>query len=90
MTNVIAEMNKAGLTILGLSEVRWKDAGDFMSEGVSVIYTGGEESKNGISILLDEKVARCVNGVGPREMWRQTHHGDNKSPPSKYRDHAGL
>src|SRR6218665_485332 len=34
-----------------------------MSEGVRVIYTGGEESKNGIAILLDEKVARCLDGV---------------------------
>src|SRR6218665_4087207 len=63
LTNVIGEMKKAGLNILGLSEVRWKDAGEFMSEGVRVIYTGGEESQNGIAILLDEKVARCVDGV---------------------------
>src|SRR6218665_420495 len=33
-----------------------------MREGVRVIYTGGEESQNGIAILLDEKVARCVDG----------------------------
>src|SRR6218665_2469071 len=59
LTNVIGEMKKAGLNILGLSEVRWKDAGEFMSEGVRVIYTGGEESQNGIAILL---VARCIDG----------------------------
>src|SRR6218665_432532 len=29
LTNVIGEMKKAGLKILGLSEVRWKDAGEF-------------------------------------------------------------
>jgi hypothetical protein len=63
LTNVIGEMRKAGLDILGLSEVRWKEAGDFMSEGVRVIYTGGEESQNGVAILLDERVAKCVDRV---------------------------
>jgi len=63
LTNVIGETRKAGLNILGLSEVRWNDAGDFTSEGVRVIYTGGEESQNGVAILLDEKVEKCVDEV---------------------------
>ena len=63
LTNVIGEMRKAGLNILGLAEVRRKDSGDIIREGFRVIYTGGEESQNGIAILLDEKVATCVDGV---------------------------
>ena len=63
LTNVIGEMRKADLDILGLSEVRWREEGDFVSEGVRVIYTGGEESKNGVAILLGERVAKCVDKV---------------------------
>ena len=28
-----------------------------------MIYIGGEESQNGIAIVLDEKVARCIDRV---------------------------
>jgi len=57
LMNVIGDMKTSDSpkNILGLSKVRWKDGGDFMSEGVRVIYTGGEESQNGVAILLDEK-----------------------------------
>ena len=53
------------MNILGLSELRWKDAGDFTREGVGVIYTGDEESQNGVASLLDERVVIhvCVDGV---------------------------
>ena len=54
---------ETGLNILGLLEDRRKDAGDFTSEGVRVVYTGGEENQNGVAIQLDEKVAKSVNGV---------------------------
>ena len=37
LTNVIGEMNTASLDILGLAEMSWKDAGDFMNEVVRVI-----------------------------------------------------
>ena len=33
-----------GLNILGLSEVRWKDGGNFVSDGVRIMYAGGKES----------------------------------------------
>lgn len=37
LTNVMGEMRRARLDILGLSDIRWKEAGDFVSEGVRVI-----------------------------------------------------
>src|ERR1700733_4627280 len=42
LAGVIGEMRKAKLNILGLSEVRWKETGDFISDGFRVIYSGGD------------------------------------------------
>jgi exonuclease III len=63
LINVISEMRRANINILGLSEIRWKDGGDFISDGVRVVYTGGHESKRGVAILMDEKTAKCVKEI---------------------------
>src|SRR6218665_2398757 len=34
LTNVIREMKRANLDVMGLAETRWKEEGDFTSEGV--------------------------------------------------------
>src|ERR1043165_7305701 len=38
LANVIGEMRRAELDILGLAEVRWKEGGEFISEGIKVVY----------------------------------------------------
>src|SRR6218665_3602860 len=43
-----------------LSEVRWKEGGDFTSDGVRVIYTEGKGGQSGVAILLEERIAKCV------------------------------
>jgi len=60
LANVTQEMKRAKISILGLSEVRWKEGGDFFSDGVRVIYAGGTESQRGVAILLDEGAAKSV------------------------------
>jgi len=47
LANVIKEMKRANLEVMGLAETRWKEEGDFTSEGVKIIHTGGENGKNG-------------------------------------------
>ena len=63
LANVISEMRRADLDILGLAEVRWKEGGETTSEGIRILYAGGEENQNGVAILLSERVARCVTGI---------------------------
>jgi hypothetical protein len=53
LENVKVEMKIMKINILGLSEVSWKDSGDFMSEDVRVIYAGGKESQRGVAVILD-------------------------------------
>ena len=40
LANVIIEMKRGQVNILGLSEVRRKECDDFVSDGVRVVYSG--------------------------------------------------
>ena len=60
LANVINEMKRGKLNVLGLSEMRWRESGDFTSEGVRIIYAGGNESQRGVALLLDQETAKCV------------------------------
>ena len=73
LENVKIEMKENGLSVLGLSEVRWRkeneeeeERGDFMSDDVRVIYSGGEECQRGVAVLLDKEWAKRVIGVEKR------------------------
>jgi len=63
LANVIKEMRQAKLDVLGLTEVRWKDGGDFVSDGVRVINASGDESQRGVAVLLDGTEAKCITSV---------------------------
>src|SRR6266581_8707580 len=56
LEEVKREMGRYRLSILGVSEVRWKGQGDFVSDGVRIIYSGGEECQRGVAIMVDAKV----------------------------------
>ena len=62
-------MKRYRLNILGISEVRWKGQGDFDSDGVRVIYSGGDECQREVAVMLDGEVAKrvtCVEQVSDR------------------------
>ena len=63
LANVIHEMHRHEVNILGVSETHWKNDGDFDSDSVRVIYAGGNYSQRGVALLLDESVAKCVTQV---------------------------
>ena len=67
LANVISEMKRGKINILGLSEVRWKENGDFTCERVRIIYAGGSESQRGVASLLDEETAKCVTSTEVHE-----------------------
>ena len=64
MKGVLREMRINKLDILGLSEVRWKEGGDFESEEFRVCYAGRKESQRGVAIILDKEMAKRVLKVG--------------------------
>ena len=57
------EMKRNNINLLGLSEVRWEDNGDFKSEDIKVIYIGGKKSEAGVAILLDKKVQNNISDI---------------------------
>src|SRR6218665_3732738 len=60
IANVTREMKRANLDVMGLAQTRWKEEGDFTSEGVRIIHTGGENGQNGVAVLVEEKIARSI------------------------------
>ena len=48
LENIKLEMKRLRVNILGLTEVRWLDGGDFYSDDVRVIYSGGKQRQRGV------------------------------------------
>jgi exonuclease III len=48
---------------LGVSEVKWKQNGDLESDGVRIIYAGGDKKQRGVAVMMDEEVAKRVTDV---------------------------
>ena len=65
LENIKAEMKRLQINILGLSEVRWKGAGMFSTDGFTLIYSGGEQHKNGVAIILDPETSKSVKNYWP-------------------------
>ena len=70
LANVIQEMRKARLDILGLAEMRWKEGGEFTSniteeetEEIRVIYAGGKERQRGVALLLKKELSRNITNI---------------------------
>src|SRR6187399_1664962 len=60
LENVKREMRRNKLNVLGLSEVRWKGAGDQMSEEYRIVHSGGEKCERGVAIVMDKKIGERV------------------------------
>src|SRR6476661_5789158 len=63
LENVKEEMRRNRLRIMGVSEVRWKDGGDFVSDGYRVMYTGSPTCQRGIAVIAEGKVAERVTEI---------------------------
>src|SRR6476619_6568852 len=57
LENIKEEMQRNRLSIMGVSEVRWKDGGDFVSDGYRVTYAGGPTCQQGVAVIAEAKVA---------------------------------
>ena len=60
MDNIIMEMKRMKISILGVCEVRWKQSGILTYEGTTFIYLGGIEHKLGVGMLFDENTAESL------------------------------
>ena len=60
LQNVIQEMKRININILGLCETRMKNNGDIKCDEHRLIYSGGNTHTRGVGILLDKESAKCV------------------------------
>ena len=60
LDNIKLEMKRLNVNILGMSEVRWKGAGDHMADEYRIIYSGGEEQQRGVAVILDHSTSKCI------------------------------
>src|SRR6478609_1956428 len=63
LENVKEEMRRNKLSIMGVSEVRWKDGGDFVSDGYRVMYACGPTCQRGVTVIAEAKVAERVTEI---------------------------
>lgn len=75
LQNLIQEMERMKISILGVSEVRWPDSGMVRSNGKVFYYSGSTAAvrnhRNGVGLLIDEslgKSIRCFLPISERVM----------------------
>ena len=60
LENMKKEMQKNAVSVLGVSEVRWKGQGEIRSGDYTVYYSGGECAEKGVAIVVRKSVVRSV------------------------------
>ena len=57
LDNVIREMNRCSISLLGIAEVRWTGCGHFTAaSGELLIYSGGDTHSAGVALILSKQL----------------------------------
>lgn len=62
LDNVLREMRRMEINIMGLCEVRWTGSGKTQKDDYTMIYSGGDKHVKGVGVILDKEVTRCLLG----------------------------
>ena len=65
LDNLVQEFDSLKLDILGIAETHWTESGIIQKEEHTIIYSGGEEHRRGVGIMLNRKTANCLMGYWP-------------------------
>uniref|UniRef100_A0A8D8R4I6 Craniofacial development protein 2 n=1 Tax=Cacopsylla melanoneura TaxID=428564 RepID=A0A8D8R4I6_9HEMI len=63
LENVMLEMRRLDLEIVGVSETRWKDQGDYWNGNFRIIYSGDETGKNGVGLVMNKEWGNRVKNA---------------------------
>ena len=60
--NLIQEMQNMNMDILGVAEIHWTEEGKIIQDNRTMIYSGGENHRNGVGIVMKNSVAKSMMG----------------------------
>jgi len=60
LENLKTAMQKNEVSVLGVSEVRWKGQGEIRSGDYTVYYSGGEQTERGVAIVVHKSIMISV------------------------------
>ena len=60
--NLIIEMKRMKVNIMGISEMRWKGQGEMSKDGCRIFWSGGNYFERGVGFILDPKTVRFYKG----------------------------
>ena len=63
--NILQEMDRLKLDILGLSETRWTDDGKISRDEHTMLYSGGEDHQSGVGVIMKNSIAKSLLGYWP-------------------------
>jgi exonuclease III len=66
LENLKKEMEKNGVSVMGVSEVRWKGQGEIRSGDYTMYYSGGEKCERGVAIVVHKSI---VGSVVKKIVW---------------------
>ena len=62
LDNAIQEMKKMKIDILGIAETRGAESGKIRNDSHTVLYSGGQDHRNGVGILMKNNISRSIMG----------------------------
>jgi len=60
LAQIIKEMKNNNINILGTSEMRWPECVQFISDEVTVMFSGGSKHERGVGVLLSKEAAKSL------------------------------
>ncbi|XP_042874362.1 craniofacial development protein 2-like [Penaeus japonicus] len=67
LDNVILEMDRLKLDVLGLGEVRWVGVGQFVKGDKTVLYSGGDQHHHEVVLILNKQFSKSAQAI-----WQQS------------------
>jgi exonuclease III len=60
LENIKLETKRQNIDILGMSETKWKEEGDFWSDDHRLIYSGDKNNNTGVGIILSKEWGKRI------------------------------
>lgn len=66
LPNILQEMDRMEVDILGVTETHWKGEGDYLTDiptfegSLRIFYSGGKKSSNGVAVIINNKTRNTV------------------------------